>query len=178
MDTAGRQDLGPVNQQIGAACRSQDAACCKQGKIFLPEGQYRTIIRWIALSGGDTPFDRAAALTEFEERCDHRDGYVLYNQQDRCQFLGEDNRCGLYGTGARPLECLWWPLHVYAGDGGQLEIRSASWCCTAAAAATQDVHVDLVAEDAEITGHDLIRRYRAVYPGRPGPLLRILDTAT
>ena len=166
----GSKDLSPANKELGAACQSQEAACCKEGKIFLPEGQYQAICRYLQTHECSS----TTALQEFQERCEQHDGFWLYDQRARCQFLGPQNRCGLYATGVRPLECLWWPLHAYLGDGGQVEVRSATWCCTAAAAAAGQVHAELVEESAEQTGVELIRRFREVYPGRPGPLLRVI----
>jgi Fe-S-cluster containining protein len=167
--TGAAPDLDPANQVIGHACQDAGAACCKQGKIFLPEGQHRAISRFLAGWAG------LEDLAVFEARLEHHDGFALYDQQDRCQFLDQASRCRLYATGVRPLECLWWPLHVYAEPGGDLGVHAATWCCAAAAAATSPAHAAMVAESAEETGPDLIRRFRETYPGRPGPLLRTLD---
>jgi hypothetical protein len=164
-------DTAPSNRPVGAACQSADAACCRQGKIFLPEGQYRAIVRYLTVHLAD-----AGAVAEFTGRCERHDGFWLYDQRDRCQFLAADSTCGLFGTGVRPLECLWWPLHVYPGPDGRLGVNAATWCCTAgAAAAGGGMHADLVEDSAGETGHALIRAFRQVYPGRPGPLLRVLE---
>lgn len=161
----------------GRACPGPDAACCRAGKIFLPEGQYRAVIRFLDLHGPGGAEGRAAAIAEFTSRCEPHAGFWLYDQEERCQFLEGQDRCGLSGTGVRPVECLWWPLHVYDQDG-QLGVHAATWCCTQAAASAGASVAGLVAESAEETGLALIRAFRRVYPGRPGPrLLAIGDQA-
>jgi Fe-S-cluster containining protein len=119
MNTIAETDF---NQKLAAACQSKCASCCCKGMIFLPENEFQAIKQWVS---NKSPAD----LSEFEQRTKMFDGFRLYDQKDRCQFLDQGNLCRLHSQGVKPTECFWWPFHVYAASDKSLEIRLSTSCC-------------------------------------------------
>ncbi|MCA9799802.1 MAG: YkgJ family cysteine cluster protein, partial [Cyanobacteria bacterium HKST-UBA04] len=147
------------NALLAERCMTHQAACCKQGQLFLPAAEYERLLAWVQANAPDE-------AAEFIGRIAAYDGFYLYHQRTRCQFLDPQNLCRLHHTGTKPSECFWWPLHVYVNANGQLDIRAASYCCNAAEHLQPDAdHVQTLIGQVQQLDPDLIRRYRAVYPG-------------
>jgi hypothetical protein len=143
------------NLVLASSCGEKKAACCKDGYIFLPRMECQRILDYLA--------DKPDQLQEFKARlADHGDFY-LYDQQTRCQFLQEDERCELHAKGLKPTECFWWPAHVYLADDGSLEIRVAT-CCSGCSHLTPECsHVEVVTEQARKIGLPLLTNFRKVH---------------
>jgi Fe-S-cluster containining protein len=162
------------NGAIAQTCQESNAACCRKGKLFIPESEYTHIANWILNNSPDE-------LKEFQSRLEVFDGFYLYDQQDTCQFLDRHALCRLHTSHVKPSECFWWPLHVYKSDTGELEIKAANYCCLAAVEITKETHhVDLMEKQARHIGLHLITAFRNVYPGAPKDkvLVRKLRHAT
>jgi len=148
-----------VNNALALDCQKTCSSCCKKGKIFLPDAQYDAICDWLERNS-------AAELGEFRDRCEHFDGFHLYDQKNKCQFLDAENLCRLHTQGVKPRECFWWPLHVYMTGERKLEIRASTSCCDAFQHLRKDSpYVDEVQAETEFLGSDIIERFRSVYPG-------------
>jgi hypothetical protein len=148
-----------INEKLAQACQATCSSCCKKGKIFLPDAQYLAIRDWVQKNS-------PGEIEEFESRSEKFDGFYLYDQQDICQFLDERDLCRLHTQGVKPRECFWWPLHVYTGEGDNLDIRVSTSCCTAYQNLSADSpYVDSIERESKQLGDSLIRRFRNVYPG-------------
>src|SRR3989344_2513338 len=143
------------NAQLALACSKVQAACCRDGYVFLPRSEYQAIIEHLANKPND--------LLEFTSRVvDHSD-FLLYNQQTRCQFLHPDERCELHPLGIKPSECFWWPAHVYLADDGTMEIRVAACCSGCSFIQPESSHIKKVAEQARAIGLQLLKNFRTVH---------------
>lgn len=148
------------NQKLAGACQAKCAACCRKGKIFLPENEFQAIKQWAAKAS--TP----AEISEFEGRTEAFDGFRLYDQKDSCQFLDRNNLCRLHTQGVKPTECFWWPFHVYTAATGALEIRLSTSCCDGYKFFTPGLpFLDIVESQARAIGFAAIRKFRNKYPG-------------
>jgi len=148
-----------INEQLAASCQATCSSCCKKGKIFLPDQQYQAILEWLL---NHSPQE----IGEFEARSEKFDGFYLYDQQDSCQFLDQADLCRLHTHGVKPRECFWWPLHIYTTENTDLDIRASTSCCEAYKHLGADsAYVDAVESEVEQLGVDLVRKFRAVYPG-------------
>jgi hypothetical protein len=152
------------NARLAAACQQKAAACCKKGSLFLSPAERATIERHVAAQG-------PAAAAEFAARIQAHDGFSLYDQRNRCQFLTDDNLCSLHPLGIKPNECFWWPYHVYADGDGRLMIEISTTCCDAChyhdeVAAAQ--FLDAIDERVASLGPEVFRRFRATYGGSYG----------
>lgn len=168
------QNESSENAALATTCMAAGAACCRAGKVLLSPSEYDDLAAYVASRS-------AAERAEFDGRCEEHDGFRLYDQREGCQFLTEDALCRVHPLGIKPKECFWWPLHVYETAEGSLEIRSASYCCRAASSLSQDgTHVDLIAEQAAELGHDVLRKFRKVFPGNYSEKqrVRVLDPGT
>jgi|GEM_PF-1066228 len=153
------QNSDTVNHLLASACQATCSSCCKKGKIFLPEEQYNLIKDWAEKSSPDE-------LDEFKNRSERFDGFFLYDQRDRCQFLDGENLCRLHNEGVKPRECFWWPLHVYTQDEGKFEVRASTSCCSAFKHLNQESpYVSEVQAESEAIGAIIIKKFREVYPG-------------
>jgi len=147
------------NDLLAKACQAAGASCCKLGRLFLPLEEWRQIEAWLAARSADE-------LSEFRRRSVAGDGFFLYDQQKRCQFLDERNLCRLQAAGLKPSECFWWPFHVYVDEQDRLEIRLATSCCGGHRHyVAGQPFVAQVEAQARRLGADLIRRFRRAYPG-------------
>jgi hypothetical protein len=147
------------NDLLATACRAAGASCCKLGRLFLPLEECRQIEAWLAASSADE-------LDEFRRRCAPHEGFHLYAQENRCQFLDDQCLCRLHSVGLKPSECFWWPFHVYVNQQDQLEIRLAASCCASRLHCQPGLpFVGQVEAQVRRLGTDLIRRFRRVYPG-------------
>jgi hypothetical protein len=148
-----------ANKKLASACQKNNSACCKKGKIFLPKNEYEGLKNWI---NNNMPEE----AKDFNERTESHSTFYLYNQRDGCQFLSKDGLCKLHTKGIKPTECFWWPIHVYSGKNKQMEIRLATTCCAGCQSVRNDEDfLKLVEKDAKIIGLDIIRQFRAVFPG-------------
>jgi len=153
-----------TNERLAAACQECSAACCRKGKLFLPEREYLAIRRYLA------EFSQAD-IDEFDARCTKQDGFRLYDQQTKCQFLDEMNLCRLHTKGVKPSECFWWPFHVYAAADGELEIRLSTSCCDGFKAVSDPLpFTNQIALQAGEIGFDLLRTFRKFYAGSYGTI--------
>lgn len=162
------QDKEDLNVPLAEACQKACSKCCCHGKIFLPNAEFKKICDWL---GKHSPAD----LLEFKARSESHDGFHLYEQQTRCQFLDAANLCRLHAPGVKPRECFWWPLHVFDVGNGQLEVQVSTECCSAwRHVETEPRLAQDVAAEVNALGKDLIRDFRKVYPGycAKKPLLR------
>ena len=147
------------NLKLAAACRTQCAACCRRGVIFLPESEYQALRQWVV---NNAPAD----LPALEARTKQFDEFRLYDQKDRCQFLDERNDCRLHAEGVKPGECFWWPFHVFIAADGGLEIRMSTTCCEGFRHYTPGLpFLDQVEAQARAIGYARLRAFRAVFPG-------------
>lgn len=147
------------NDLLAAACRTAGANCCKLGRLFLPQEERRQIEAWLAARSREQ-------LGEFQRRCVPHEGFHLYDQQQRCQFLDGQNLCRLQAAGLKPTECFWWPFHVYVNEQDRLEIRLATSCCGGHRHCEPGLpFVAQVEAQAKRLGAGLIRRFRQAYPG-------------
>ena len=154
------ENVNAINPKLATACQRTSAACCRKGQLFIPDRELAALRAWLEAHPEE---DRQA----FEARLTPCEGFALYDQQDACQFLNEDNRCRLHADKVKPSECFWWPLHVYrAADQDQLEVRVSTSCCQAHTHITADsTLVDDVVSAVDDLGADLFYRFRAVYQG-------------
>jgi len=96
----------------------------------------------------------------------------LFDQEDSCMFLDENNLCRLHNDGVKPKECFVWPLHVYLGNLGNPEIRVSTTCCEGYKFVSQESPSVRACEDyADEIGHDRLSRFREVYGGSYGNTL-------
>lgn len=147
------------NDLLATACQAAGASCCKSGRLFLPLEECRQIEAWLAARSADE-------LGEFRRRCGRHEGFYLYDQQQRCQFLDDRNLCRLQAAGLKPSECFWWPFHVYVNEQDRLEIRLATSCCSGHRHYGPGLpFVAQVEAQAQRLGAGLIRRFRQAYPG-------------
>lgn len=143
------------NLLLASSCNDAQAACCKDGYVFLPNSEYQAICQHLK--------DRPADLQEFKSRVTDHGDFLLYNQKTRCQFLLADERCELHPLGIKPTECFWWPAHVYLADDGSLEIRVAT-CCSGCGLVTSDsLHIQKVAEQARVIGLSILGEFRRTH---------------
>ena len=148
-----------INEQLALACQATCSSCCKKGKIFLPNGEYEKILEWITENSPDD-------VAEFQARSEKYDGFHLYDQKSRCQFLDVKDLCRLHTWGVKPRECFWWPLHIYTTESNNLDIRVSTSCCSAYQhIGPLSPYVDAVQAEVEDLGAALIRRFRVAYPG-------------
>lgn len=162
------------NHQLAGACQLCKAACCKKGRILLVRSEYLAIQAHLA--NGDP-----AALAEFKGRITDHGDFLLYDQQDACQFLDSANLCRLHSIGLKPAECLWWPYHVFVDEKDQLEIRLATWCCDGHQAhGPASPYPLLIEKRVREMGQELIRAFRLRYPGGHAtiPVHRIVEAET
>lgn len=149
------------NNQLARACMAKGAACCKKGMLFLQPSEYRRIVDHLAKNGSPKE------LAEWLARCQQKDGYYLYDQKDACQFLDERNLCRLHGAGIKPSECFWWPLHVFWDPGEGFSLKAGTYCCDGCRfLSAQSGHTAMVERQARDIGLDLLKRFRADYPGQ------------
>jgi Fe-S-cluster containining protein len=157
-----------LNVPLAEACQQACSKCCCHGKIFLPAVEFEKISAWLEQhSPGD--------LAEFRSRMEAHDGFHLYEQGTRCQFLDDKNLCRLHVPGVKPRECFWWPLHVFDVGDGQLEVQVSTECCSAWRQVEKEPRLaQAVAAEVDELGKDLIKKFRKVYPGycRKNSLLR------
>jgi Fe-S-cluster containining protein len=149
------------NGRLARSCQAAGAACCKKGKLFLPLAEYRGIVDWMR---EHSPAEGAG----FESRCVHHDaeGFVLYDQEQACQFLTPDDLCRLHTQGVKPSECFWWPLHVYVTPEDGLEIRVSTSCCEAYKnTAGLARYADEIADKVPEIGEETLRAFRRSYGG-------------
>lgn len=140
------------NMLLASSCNNAQTACCKDGYIFLPMSEYKSILQHLV--------NRHRDLQEFTSRITDHGEFLLYNQKTRCQFLHANERCELHPLGIKPTECFWWPAHVYLADDGSLEIRVAN-CCPGCELVTSDsLHVQKVAEQARVIGLSILGEFR------------------
>jgi len=149
-------ELIQKNEGLAIDCRATKSSCCYKGMVFLPNEEYEKIFKYIEANSKED-------MQEFVNRCKKYDGFYLYDQQGKCQFL-DDIGCGscrLHDKGVKPTECFWWPLHVYKTKASNLEIRVGSCCsgCTY----VEDIQVKKVVSDLEWIGYDRIMKFREVY---------------
>lgn len=140
------------NENIAKSCQQTMAACCCRGHIFIPNEEYAEIVEHL---NEKSPQE----IEEFKSRCLEREGYYLYDQKSKCQFLDDNYLCRLHESQVKPKECYWWPLHVYLDTNGDLEIRVAN-CCSACLH-THPSHIEKIKNDVEIIGVDLIKKFRS-----------------
>ena len=127
--------------------------------MFLPEPEYQAIHAWAA---AHSPWD----VPELERRSQDFDGFRLYDQENRCQFLDEHQACRLHKEGVKPTECFWWPFHVFAAADGALEIRLFQACCDAYKHYVPGLPMlEIIEAQARKIGLATIRSFRQVYPG-------------
>jgi hypothetical protein len=159
------------NALLAAACQAAGAPCCKRGRLFLPLAEWRQIAAWLAARSADE-------LDQFRRRCAASEGFFLYDQQPRCQFLDDGNLCRLQAAGLKPSECFWWPFHVYVDEQDRLEIRLATSCCGGHRHYEPGLpFVAQVEAQAKRLGADLIRRFRRAYPGHYQTMLvKLIET--
>ena len=148
-----------VNSRLAASCQSACSACCKKGKIFLPDGQHDAILKWLEANAPEE-------MAEFESRCERFNAFYLYDQRSACQFLDGSDLCRLHTEGVKPRECFWWPLHVYTGGSTPFEIRVSTACCGGHAHLNpHSPYVDTVEAEARQLGGEILTSFRKVYPG-------------
>jgi hypothetical protein len=148
-----------INDRLAKACQATCSSCCKKGKIFLPKAEYNAIRNWVT---SNSPSE----LDEFDSRIEEHGSFNLYDQRDSCQFLDKDDLCRLHSEGVKPRECFWWPLHIYTADSGELDIRVSTSCCDAYKLISKDSpYVDSLEGEVRNLGSQIIRDFRAVYPG-------------
>jgi hypothetical protein len=148
------------NALLAAACQAAGARCCQAGRLFLPLEEFRQIEAWLAARP-------ALELAEFRRRCVPGEGFLLYDQQQGCQFLDGRNLCRLQAVGLKPAECFWWPFHVYLNEQDRLEIRLATTCCAGHRHCQAGLpFVAQVEAQARRLGAGLFRRFRRAYPGK------------
>ncbi len=146
------------NSRLAAACQNCAASCCKKGLLFLPAHEHARISDWLHANG-------RSELSEFLSRAKPHEGFFLYDQQERCQFLDEQNLCRLHPIGIKPTECFWWPFHVYS-EGEALAIRLSTSCCDGYKEFRAGLpFLDIIEEQAKQIGLTLIRAFRKVYSG-------------
>ncbi len=134
------------------------------GRLFLPRGEYEAICRHLARTAPE-------ALPEFQKRAEDHGSFLLYDQKDRCQFLDEANLCRLHPLGLKPSECFWWPYHVYVGSAGRLEVRLFTACCDGYKShGPHSPYPRLIERRVAEIGHEVVRAFRRVYPGKPDSL--------
>lgn len=143
------------NALLASSCVKEQAACCKDGYIFLPRSEYLSIIEY--LSG------KPDELQEFTSRVANHGDFLLYNQKTRCQFLQPDEQCELHPLGIKPTECFWWPAHVYLAEDSTLEIRVATCCSGCSLIQPDSSHVKKVAEQARTIGLLLLKSFRTIH---------------
>jgi Fe-S-cluster containining protein len=143
------------NTLLASSCEKEQAACCKDGHVFLPKSEYLAIIEYLA--------SRSEGLREFISRITDRGDFLLYNQKTRCQFLQSDERCELHHLGIKPSECFWWPAHVYLVEDDSLEIRVAECCSGCSLIQPDSSHVKKVAEQARVIGLPVLREFRRAH---------------
>ena len=152
------------NKGLAGACKACESACCKKGKIFLSPEEEARLARHAASLG-------PAAQEAYEGRLEAREGFSLYDQRDRCQFLTADNLCSLHALGIKPNECFWWPYHVYVDSNGAPVIELSTTCCDAwklhdlGAAAG---FLEAIDDQVNALGVDVIRAFRKAYDGSYG----------
>ena len=147
---------------ISKVCQANGSKCCREGKIFLTAKEVVDILMYNVLKLSKD------ALREFITRLEPHDGFFLYDQKNCCQFLDNDGLCKIYDSGFRPRECEWWPLHVYVGEDGGLEIRLVNCQCGGKPNTDQTTITKMLDEISNI-GVDKIRRFRSVYSGTMKP---------
>jgi hypothetical protein len=153
------------NKCLAKSCMANASSCCCKGQIFLPSNEVEAIREWLRTRS-------EAEQAEFE-RCldENHDGFALFDQETRCQFLDAANLCRLHNEGVKPTECYWWPLHVYDNERQQLEIRISESCCGAhhcldgSRAEESEAELDKIEARARTIGLDVIRRFREAYRG-------------
>jgi len=145
------------NKNLAKSCRETKSSCCYKGLIFLPDEEYFKILEY-------TQLNLEEHAEEFMARCKKYDGFYLYDQKSKCQFLDEigSGSCRLHDKGVKPSECFWWPLHVYVGDEDELEIKVSN-CCSGCLLINKD-DVQKIKKDAERIGYDLFAKLRQVHP--------------
>ncbi len=148
------------NCGLAGACQATEASCCKKGKIFLPPSEYQAILDWLQTHS-------PAEIDSFKARCAHHDdAFILYDQEQRCQFLDDANLCRLHRDKVKPSECFWWPLHVYTPvEGEGLEIRVATCCEGYRCKGDLEGYLEEIEARAKVIGYDRIRAFRKVYEG-------------
>ncbi len=162
------------NHILATTCQGCHAACCKQGKVFLPRAEHERIVRFLRQ---ETPEGLAAYL----ERVEDHGEFLLYAQRDRCQFLDERELCQLHPLGLKPTECFWWPYHVFADDDGDLEVRVSALCCDAYKAHGPDSpYPRLIARKVAELGPEVIQAFRRAFPGgvKTQPVGKVADLLT
>lgn len=155
--------IGRLNDGLAKSCMSTCAACCKKGRLFLPLGEFQSMIDWLRRKA-------PGEEEEFVARCEAHDGFLLYDQQERCGFLDDGNLCRLHDDGVKPTECLAWPFHIYGEEGRDLEIRYSTSCCSA------HEHIEGNPADSRDYAEGLfssydeeqVREFRAIYGGSYG----------
>ena len=148
-----------INCQMAERCQARMASCCTKGLIFLPDDELERLLAWLDTK---SPAEKDAFLA----RLVRHDGFALYDQQHRCQFLTDGNLCRLHTEGVKPAECFWWPLHIYVAPDGGLEARVSTSCCTAHELIRPDSPViDDINKRVAALGPDVFRRFRANYSG-------------
>lgn len=151
------------NHILAKTCQGCHAACCKQGKVFLPRAEHDRIVRFLH----ETP----DALAAYLERLEDHGEFFLYAQRDRCQFLDERELCQLHPLGLKPTECFWWPYHVFSDADGELEVRVSTLCCDAYKAHGPDSpYPRLIARKVTELGPEMIQAFRRAFPGGMGTL--------
>lgn len=152
-------EINPINIKLAEACQNSCAACCKHGQLLVFNDEFDRIITWIKIYS-------PAEESEFRARCRQYDGFYLYDQQVSCQFLDASNLCRLHVAGVKPMECFWWPIHVYQGERDNLEIRVSTSCCEAYRHITNEsTLLNDVKQVLAERGFDIFRRFRSAYKG-------------
>ncbi|KKQ18298.1 MAG: hypothetical protein US31_C0006G0029 [Berkelbacteria bacterium GW2011_GWA1_36_9] len=148
-----------ANKELAIACQKNNSNCCRKGKIFLPKQEWENIKNWV---NNNLP----EVVNEFKERTIPYPTFYLYDQRNGCQFLSNNGSCQLHNEGVKPTECFWWPIHVYSGKDGQMEIRIATTCCDGCQSIRNDQEfLEIVEKDAKRIGLDVIRQFRTIFPG-------------
>ena len=148
-----------LNKPLASACQAACSSCCCKGKIFLPSAEYDRLRVWVRENA-------VSDLEEFDSRSECLDGFYLYDQKTRCQFLDARNLCRLHDKGVKPTECFWWPLHIYTGADDSLEIRVSTSCCDAyKSIPPESPLVASLKKEALQLGRELLKKFRDVYSG-------------
>jgi len=152
--------VNPINYKLANACQKNGSACCKLGQLFMTTDEHAAIVKWLSINSPEE-------LGVFKARARRLEGFFLYDQGNRCQFLDEQELCRLHADKVKPAECFWWPLHVYRNPiSAALEIRISTSCCEGhSCVRISDGIVDDIRNECKIIGTEVIHRFRDEYKG-------------
>jgi hypothetical protein len=153
------------NDGLAKACQSCRSACCKKGRILLLDQEYQNLKTYAAR--------HASGLHEFMVRTQKHNGFHLYDQRERCQFLDKNNLCPLHDLDIKPRECFWWPYHIFLQSSPSnrhhtLQIAISKDCCDAYKKHDKiaaEPHLATIRRDSAIIGTKTLKAFRITFPG-------------